>query len=156
MSEDFIEDPKIGDIESPALRDFFSIWQTLCEEHGSPARADFSLTLFAEHLPHMAINEYDRDTGRFFVRLFGSGYVNGIGADLTNKFVDEIPNTEGLLARYAWLVENKRPYLSRDNRLDWSSKNYRNYNVLACPLFDDLGDVTTLMFRIEFSDPPDL
>ena len=151
MSEDFIEDPQIDDIDSPALRDFYKLWHTLCAEHGSPGRGDFSLTLFAEHLPYMAINDYDRDTGRFFVRLFGSGYVDGTGADLTNKFIDEIPNTEALLARYAWLVENKRPYLSRGNRLDWASKDYRNYNVLACPLFDDLGDVTTLMFRIEFS-----
>ncbi len=153
MSEDFIEDPKIDEIKSPVLRDFFRIWQSLCEEHGSPGREDFSLTLFAEHLPYMAINDYDRDTGRFFVRLYGSGYVDGTGADLTNKFIDEIPNTEGLLARYARLVENKRPYLARGNRLDWSSKNYRNYNVIACPLFDDQGDVTTLMFRIEFSGP---
>lgn len=151
MSEYFLENPQIDDIDSPVLRDFFTIWLSLCQERGPPGREDFSLTLFAAHLPYMALNDFQKDTGRFFVRLFGSGYVNGIGSDLTNRFVDEIPKTEDLLERYMWLVENKQPYLCRNSELVWSPKDYQTYDVLACPLLDDQGDVATLMFRIEFS-----
>jgi hypothetical protein len=150
MPDKIIEDPSLEDIASPVLADFFSLWQAIQGEHHRPRLKDFSLTDFAAHLPHMALNDYDRKTGRFHVRLFGSSYVDGIGGDLTGAFVDEVPNTEVLLKRYRRLVESKQAYLSLDNDLSWSPNDFQKYSVLACPLFDADENVATLMFRIEF------
>lgn len=151
MSDKLIENPGLADIQNPELRSFFELWLGLQKEHDLPRLRDFSLTLFAEHLPFMALNDYSPETGRFFVRLFGSAYVDGIGRDLTRCFVDEIKNTEALLERYRWIVKEKKPYLSLNNPLFASPKDFISYDVLACPLFDDEGNVATLMFRIEFS-----
>lgn len=151
MPDKFVENPDLVDIQSPELRVFFELWLGLQKEHDLPRLGDFSLTLFAEHLPLMALNDYNPETGRFFVRLFGSAYVDGIGRDLTRCFVDEIKNTEALLERYRWIVKEKKPYLSLNNPLFASPKAFISYDVLACPLFDDEGNVATLMFRIEFS-----
>lgn len=150
MSDKIVENPSAQDIESPALRGFFDLWQRLQTEHHRPRLKDFSLTDFAAHLPHMALNDFDPETGRFHVRLFGSSYVDGIGEDLTGRYVDEVDNTSELLKRYRWLVANKQAYLSLDNNLDWSQNDFQIYNVLACPLFDADENVATLMFRIEF------
>lgn len=64
----------------------------------------------------MVQSDYDAETGRFHVRYYGSGYADGVGADYTNRFVDEIPGAEALLARSMWLVENKQPYLCYTTR----------------------------------------
>lgn len=151
MPHRLVENPGLADIQNPELRDFFELWLGLQQEHDLPRLRDFSMTLFAEHVPLMALNDYDPETGRFFVRLYGSGYVDGTGQDLTRRFVDDIENTEALLERYSWMVKEKQPYLSLDNSLFGSPKAFSSYDVLACPLFDDEGNVTTLMFRIEFT-----
>lgn len=150
MPSKLVENPGLDDIQNPGLRNFFELWLGLQKEHDLPRLRDFSLTLFAEHVPLMALNDYDRETGRFFVRLFGSSYVDGIGEDLTRRFVDEIENTEGLVQRYQQMVKTKQPYLSLDNPIFASPKAFVSYDVLACPLFDDEGNVVTLMFRIDF------
>jgi hypothetical protein len=152
MSSKFIKDPETKDFPSSALRDFFDIWRGLGEEHGLLQKKQFSLTVFAEHLPLMAINDFDPETGLFYVKYFGSEYAHGVGKDFTNSFASDAPNSERMVARFLWLTENKLPYLSLGNRLIWSPKNYKTYNVLACPLFDDRGNVTSLMFRVEFNE----
>lgn len=116
-----------------------------------PKIKDFSLTDFAPHLPTMIQNDFDRATGRFFVRFVGSGYADGVGADYTNSFVDEIPDTESLLTRSRWLVENREPYLVLNARVVWSPKDYKYTSAIACPLFDEKERVASLLFRIEFS-----
>ena len=150
MSGEFIENPQIDNIESSALRDFFGTWLGQFNEGGLPLSKDFHLTLFAQHLPFIVQSNYDSKAGRFFVKYYGSQYGEGVGADYTNQFVDEIPDAEGLLERSMWLVENRQPYLLLRNKVTWSPKNFRHYNAIACPLFDDEKNVSSIIFRIEF------
>lgn len=151
MSEQFIEDPGIDVVESATLRDFFGMWLDPKTSTGMPRAKDFSLTDFAPHLPFMIQNDFDAATGRFSVRFVGSSYAKGVGADYTNRFVDEIPDTEDLLVRSRWLVENKKPYLVLNTRIIWSPKDFKYADSIACPLFDEKGSVSGLLFRIEFS-----
>lgn len=146
----FIQNPKADSIDIPALRDFFDIWLGLSSEEGLPKSKDLQLTVFGHHLPLMVQSEYDVGTGRFRVKYYGSGYSDGVGADHTNRYLDEISKTGDLLSRCKWLVENKQPYASLYNEVAWSPNKYRHYNVIACPLFDDQDRVSGVLFRIEF------
>lgn len=150
MTEEFIENPQIEDVKSPALRDFFNVWRHLDEEFNALRRKDFSPTIFADHLPFIILMDYGPERGRFFVRLFGSGYVEGVGGDMTNQVVSQGPETVDLLARFQWLVDNRRPYLAQGCQLVWSPMDYKTYDTLACPLFDDEGGVSGIIGRIEF------
>ncbi len=150
MAGELIENPQIGDIESAALRDFFEIWTSQFSQGELPKSRNFSLTVFAQHLPLMVQSDYDAKAGRFFVKYYGSQYGEGVGADYTNRFVDEIPDAQDLLARSMRLVESKQPYLLLENKVTWSPKNFRHYSAIACPLFDDMKDVSSILFRIEF------
>lgn len=151
MHTTFFENPSIESIQSTALKDFYRRWLALSQEPFPPRNEIFSIADFGEHIPFMAINDYNKSNNRFHVRFFGSGYVDGCGQDFTNRYVDEIDNTDELMGRYMWSVQNKMPYLSLANRLDWSPNDFKSYDILACPLFDEVEDVSALLFRIEFS-----
>lgn len=151
MSEEFIEAPGSDDIQSAELRNFLDIWEGLRRGEGTPLSKDFLLTDFAKHLPFMIQNDFDARTGRFFVRFLGSGYADGVGADYTNRFVDEIPRTDSLLERSRWLVENRKPYLILGTRVTWTPKDFKYISAIACPLFDEEECVSSVLFRIEVS-----
>lgn len=150
LSSVFIENPQPEDITSSVMSDFFDKWHGLHCEGGLPGDQSIQLTDFGYHLPFMVQHKYETDSQRFLVKFYGSGYVDGGGTDHTGRFVDEIPRAESLLARCMWVVENKQPYLSLNNEVVWSSKKFKYYNVLGCPLFDDSKRVSGLLFRIEF------
>lgn len=84
------------------------------------------------------------------IRYSGSHYVDGFGADNTNRFIDELENTEALIARFQGLVQSKRPYMVTGTQLTWSPKDYRFFDAIVCPLFDDAGNVSSLLSRVEF------
>lgn len=150
MASVFIQNPQSEDIASSTLCDFFDRWRTLICEKGLPNSQSIQLTDFGYHLPFMVQHKYEAASQKLQVKYYGSGYVEGVGTDHTGRFVDEIPGAEGLLARCMWLVENKQPYLSLNNEVVWSSKKFKHYNVIGCPVFDDTKSVSGLLFRIEF------
>lgn len=147
-----IENPQFEDIPTTPLRDVFALWSELKRDQGLPRAKEFPLTSFAEHLPFMSLNDFDPKTGRFRVRFFGSSYVEGVGEDFTGRYIDDMTNTQGLIERFMWLVQNKQPYVLLDNPLSWSPKNFKHYNIIGCPLFDDEGNVVCVMVRTEFSE----
>lgn len=147
---EFIQNPQIDEIENEVLRDFFRIWLTLREGPGTPRFEVFSLTLFEEHLPFIVMMDYHREADRFMIRFSGSHYVDGFGADNTGRFIDELPNTDALIGRFQRLVQTRKPYLVTRTLLTWSPKDYRFFDAIGCPIFDDNENVVSLLFRVEF------
>jgi hypothetical protein len=146
----YIDNPKTDDIKSPVLRDFFEIWLSLHNGKERPKRRHLSMTRFGNHLPFMVQHGYNEEDRRFQVKYFGSAYADGVGADHTNRYIDEISGSEGLLHRCKQLVEGKVPYLSLNNPVVWSPNTFKQYHVLACPLFNENAAVSSIVFRIEF------
>lgn len=154
MPEEFVRNPKIADIQTPGLRDFFDIWINLHSDEGLPKSKNFPLTVFEHHLPYVILIDYDAATARFLIKYFGSSYADGIGQDFTNHFMNDVPDTDHLITRSSWLVDNKQPYLARHIKIIWSPKNYRTCSAIACPLFGDAGNVSSIVYRIEFGQEP--
>lgn len=150
MSEEFIPNPQIGDIQSPVLRDFFCVWTDLHSDESLPKSKNFPLTVFEHHLPFVILIDYDAATARFLIKYFGSGYADGIGQDFTNQVMNDVPDADRLVTRSIWLVGSKQPYLVQNIKIIWSPKNYRTCSAIACPLFDDAGNVSSIVYRVEF------
>jgi hypothetical protein len=164
MTETFLADPDPSSVPFDALRDFYQIWLDIKAREGLPARSHFSFTVLKDHLPYLAFIDHEKATGRFKVRLIGTSYSQVIGFEATGKYIEEMPNAEGMKKRYEWLVEHRAPYFASMDSMKWGKDEYRNYAVLGCPLFDEKGDVNMLIFRVSFErlnrpippDEPDL
>lgn len=150
LSGEFIENPQAENVENKLLGDFLQTWLSLRGNYQLPEVEYFSLIQFEEHLPFIVLMDYHRDTDRFMIRFSGSHYVDGFGADNTGRFIDELTNTETLTARFHWLIKNKKPYWVTGTKLTWSPKDYRFFDAIVCPLFDDEGNVSSLLSRVDF------
>jgi hypothetical protein len=148
--ERIVKDPRDGDIDNPVLLEFFKHWQSLDPIRKQPRKRDLNLAELYQHVPYIFVNDFDPLKNRFFTRFVGSGYVNEVGVDFTGKFADEVENTEKLRSRMMIIVESKRPYLVNNMRILWNSKDFKSYHSIGCPLFDDNGEVSALIFRLVF------
>lgn len=151
MTEAILNNPGLSEIESPALRDFYSRWHDLKDDKGVPLDDRFEMTNFEDHLTYMTVVDYHRDKNRYFSRFTGAGHVAAVGLDHSNTFIDEIENTHLLLDRLSWLVEHTEPYLATDVSLIWSPKDFKVYDVLSCPLCEADGTVVRAIVRTDFS-----
>lgn len=146
MNETFILTPTLDEVPSGPLRDFYEQWLKLKDAHHFPQRKHFSPAAFSAHIAWMALNEYDAEKDQFRVKVFGTKYADIVGHDFTNQTVSH-PN---LIAKFNQVVTTGQPYISLDNRLTWSDRSYRMYDVMACPLFHADHSVSHILFRVQF------
>lgn len=52
--------------------------------------------------------------------------------------------------RIMWLVENKKPYIVKNEKMRWASKDYSHYECLAFPLSDDGIVVNHILHYMSF------
>lgn len=150
MSEETISNPQMSDILHHEFHDFYGIWQDSIAEHDTPPKAEVLLPRFEKHLQFTTWFDYHPKTDRFFCRYMGSAFVDATDIDASNRFVDEFPNTEKSLNRFRQIVDTKQPVLTLGSKLIWSEKDYKTYDSLGCPLFDDSGDVAAVLHRLRF------
>jgi hypothetical protein len=150
MSAEFIENPTLDQIPFDTLKDVYKIWQNVNAEHGHAAREHLTPMLLKDHLPYLALIDRDVPTNRYKVRLIGTRYSEAIGFETTGVYLDELENTEALVSRFQWLVDNRKPYYAYLDEMQWAGKDYRHYGVVGCPLFDANKDVNMLLFRVTF------
>lgn len=101
---------------------------------------------FKDHLPWIALHAFDQETQKFTVKIFGTGYVDAIGFDPTGNELQ----SEKLHKKFIQVVETGLPYVSYRNELTWAKKEFRLYDVIGCPLFFENGDVSHVLFRVDF------
>jgi len=150
MTETFIADPTIDQIPFKGLKDLFQLWQDIEDEHGLPKRKHLTPMQLAGHLAYLVLMDYEKETGRFKVRLIGTRYTEAIGFESTGSYVDKLPNAETMIERYQWLVENKKPYYAYMDKMQRAGLEYRYHGIVACPLYSDEGDVEAILFRVTF------
>lgn len=150
MSTDFIADPAIDQIPFDSLKKIYKIWQALQAEHTHVTRQHLTPMLLKEHLPFLALIDYEKDTARFKVRLIGTRYTEAIGFETTGTYIDELPNFGPLQDRFNWLIEHKKPYYAHLDEMSWAEKAYRDYGVIGCPLYDDNAEINMILFCVTF------
>ncbi|WP_282610385.1 PAS domain-containing protein [Pelagibius sp. Alg239-R121] len=138
-----------------SLRCFYTLW---LDKHGPngalPARADFDpIEIPANILPYLTIFDVIRsDDGlRFHIRLAGTGVVDEIGRDTTGLFLDNLPNTESIIERAEWIVENRKPVYVTDLPISWTSVDFKTYDALGVPLASDGKTVDKVFYQMSFS-----
>lgn len=150
MSDTFVANPTIDDIPFEPLRDVYRIWLGVSAEHGLPQRKHFSPQLLKDHLPYLVFIDYERDTDRFRVRLIGTRYSEAIGFEGTGMYIDELPNAAEMEGRYRWMLAHKQPYYAYLEKMVWANREYKHYAVIGCPLYDDDGRISMILFRVTF------
>lgn len=151
MSEEIIGNPQIDDMPHEEFHDFYRIWQNSIEGQDGSPQAQLLLPRFEKHLPFITWFDYHPKTDRFFGRYQGSGFVDATGLDASDRFADEFPNSEKSQSRFRQIVHTKQPVLTLGSELIWSQKDYKTYDSLGCPLFDEDGDVAGVLHRLWFS-----
>lgn len=137
------------DIDSPLLIDFYGRWVNLGGRASSSSRR-VNLEAFGQHVRHTYQIDYSRETDRFWVRFSGSKNCEATGIDATGRFVDEIPGMDASQGRFRQLVANGKPDLKLDVDLSWAPGKPLSCNVVSCPLFDENGHVSSILFMQEF------
>jgi len=92
----------------------YDYWRSKCQDGSFPARHDIFPEDIHEHLPTTTITEVNKSTGRYKIRLAGTGFWNLFDDEITGRHIDELPI--GCRSAY-WqkvldkVVHNKRPYV---------------------------------------------
>lgn len=81
---------------------------------------------------------------RYRVRLSGTGVDENLGFNLTGHWADEYPYSNGLMARFDWLVEHCTPYYAED-RLLFASQEQKFYSCMVCPFSEDGTNVSMIL-----------
>ena len=148
-----IDNFTVDDIPHDVLKDIFHYWQVMKDERAMPSRADLNPADIVSLLPHISLVDVEHETKRYKIRLVGTETVRALGADITGKYLDELPRIEQhLKARYDWLVEKKAPYLIYD-KLKWSQKSFLDFCSVGMPLSNNGRDVDIIMYGSCFHLP---
>ena len=143
------------EIQCGPLKRFYSLWHDKLEELGVlPARADFDpIEIPVEILPYLTLFDVIRSDQRirFQIRLVGTGIVAETGQDTTGLYLDELPNTESIIERAAWIVENRKPVYVSGLPINWTSMDFKTYSALGAPLAADGKTVDKIFYQMAFS-----
>lgn len=146
---DFSRELSFVDIDSSALRDFYGTWLNLGGDAPSSSRR-LNLEAFGQHVRHTYQIDYSLEKDRFWVRFSGSQNCSTTGIDSTGKFVDEVSGMDASLKRFRRLVATGKPNLRSNIQLVWAPDRSLSYDVISCPLFDEGGRVSSVLFMQEF------
>lgn len=138
------------DLPDEKLQDLHAIWLSKLGADRLPGREDFDPTeLPPRLLPWITI--FDIEAERFRIRIVGTGIVEALGQDTTGRYLDELPNTDLLLARARWAVENAKPFYVPDLTMVWDEDRWGRYSVLCVPLASDGKQVDKLLYLMSFA-----
>lgn len=135
-AESYREVDDVDDINHPLLAEVFTYWRNLAAGRSMPLARDVDpIDIPRQALGYVFLVDVERQQAnlRFKVRLAGSQAVEQAGFDPTGRYGEEVPGSEPVAARLTRAVEGKRAYVA-DVPLTWSSRNYKRYLTLVCPL----------------------
>lgn len=148
--QQFLTEPTLEGLADERLRRMYAYWLSRRRGDELPTlQAIDPLALPRGVLPWLSILEVEPEPLRFRSRLVGTEVVEAIGIDHSGRYLDSLPGMEGQLARFAWCVETRQPYLARAT-MTWSPRDYKEYRVLALPFADAAGRVARILHVFVF------
>lgn len=126
-------------LANPALRKFFTYWDTVRGGRAMPRRCDIDpIDMPRDVLPHVVLLDVVREPLDFRYRLAGTIVVERSGFELKGRLVSELPITRPaeLYAEFAKVERDGRP---RHSEFSYRARHdeYRNVERLIAPLSDD-------------------
>jgi hypothetical protein len=94
------------------LKKLAAYWQSKKGRRRAPARADLDPVEIPALMPHILLIDVEAAPRRFRVRLMGTSVVNGLGRDLTGRYLDELTLNEiqrAMFAEYRHVAETGEP-----------------------------------------------
>lgn len=97
----------------PQQQKIYDYWRSKCQIGQFPSRQDIRPEDIGKQLTTTSITEVNNETGRYRIRLAGTGFWNLFNGEIQGRHIDELPI--GCRAEY-WqkvldrVVTNKRPY----------------------------------------------
>jgi hypothetical protein len=128
--------------ESAMLRELVSYWDKKRGARFAPRRADIDPIEIPSHLSHIHMMDVLDGGTDFRYRLVGTAIVEGLGRDNTGKRLSELYGDRPevlrrFVARFALVVNEKRPVFSRGHIWWLPDRSYRRYAGGSVPLSDD-------------------
>ncbi len=139
------------DLHSDYARVIYRWWQGYVSREGClPPRSDFNPFEYPKCLPGIVLQQVEHDPFRIKDTVLGSQIVFKSGVDTTGKYLDEVDGSERLLTRLRWLVENRKPYLIKNEKLLWGVKDFTRYSSVALPLSNEGEEVNHILHYMDF------
>lgn len=142
-------------IEHPDLRTLYDYWNGRRCGRRWPARSDINPVELKFALGNMSLIDVSRDPLRFTFRLVGTLFSQRLGAELTGKTVDDIPDAayrERVNAAYREVVEAGEPNVTQGERI--FDDKPRRFETLRLPLSEDGKSVTMILICALYFGPP--
>jgi len=135
-------------LRTEPLRKLLCYWERLGAGRMAPTRADLRPQDIPRILPHLLLLDVLADGSDFFVRLMGTHVVNGLGADMTGRYLSEFTGDSDenpllILARQT--VQTRVPNILGYRRLRPAGRLVILSEALALPFSDDGRDIDRLL-----------
>ncbi len=131
----------------PQQQRIYDYWRSKCEAGKFPSRHEIFPEDIGRQLPTTTLTEVDADTGRYRIRLAGTGFWNLFNNEIQGRYIDELP----LGCRNAYwknvldnVVKNRRPY-SGVTRPGTPSGGHLAQFWIRLPLAEKGKDVTMVL-----------
>jgi len=143
---------KITNIEAAtdlpeSLREVFRVWDALPRDGNAPLVDHFNLEIIPlKILPWSVVVDVHEGEGNYLFRFFGTERVQLIGAELTGKYVNQIPDEymrEGNRAEYDHVRKVAAPVLCHTPFTTPSGLSSVRLSV-RLPMIDQNGDVSMI------------
>jgi len=135
-----------------ALKQLAAYWQAKKGGRRAPARADLDPIDIPALMPHLMLVDVEAESRRLRFRLMGTAITNGLGRDLTGRYLDELPlnkTQRAMYAEYRRVIESGEPACST---WEYTRENGRHvrFERLVLPLSSDGATIDMLLGGIVF------
>ncbi|RMF16120.1 MAG: PAS domain-containing protein [Alphaproteobacteria bacterium] len=139
-------DFRAEDLPHQKARRLFRLWQDKRGHRSMPLRSDIGIHDLRFCLTEIALVEVRESEPRFLVRVFGGDAADLSGRDVTGRPMD-FPEAR---RRGEWMTRHARPFFVTDQKVTWSDRHHRHYDVLALPLSRDGRTVSHILYWFHF------
>lgn len=134
------------------LKQLEAYWQAKKGERRAPARADLDPIDIPVLMPHLLLLDVEAGSCRIRFRLMGTAVANGLGRDLTGRYLDELPlnkTQRAMYAEYLRVAETAEPACST---WEYTREDGRHVRLerLILPLSSDGVAIDMLLGGIVF------
>jgi hypothetical protein len=134
------------------LRQLAAYWQAKKGERLAPARVDLDPIEIPALMPHLMLLDVEPDTRRVRFRLMGTAITNGLGRDLTGRYLDELPLNKiqrAMHAEYQRVAQSAAPACSTWEYTREDGRHVRLERIVL-PLSTDGATIDMMLGGIVF------
>jgi hypothetical protein len=134
------------------LKKIYAYWLDKKHDRRAPARADLDPIEIPTLMPHLILLDVEPEARRLRFRLMGTAVVNGLGRDLTGRYLDELPlnkTQRAMSAEYQRVADTWEPACAT---WEYTREDRRHVQLerLVLPLSRDGTTIDMLLAGVVF------